>query len=88
MPNPFAPKLTRLQNQANNDILIAFTNARAELQNISAPTVYYLELYYDGKVRRAYDGTDVETLSLSEQYRLYWQLDGLFKKAFNALTYP
>lgn len=85
----FQGKLARLNAYATNDVTGAFTDAQTELGNISAPTVQYLELFYDGsKICRAWDGEKVDTLPLSEQLRLYPQLDGLFKKAAFVVSMP
>lgn len=85
----FQGKLARLNAYATNDVTGAFTDAQTELSNIFAPNVQYLELYFDGaNIRRAWDGEKVDGLPLSEQLRLYPQLDGLFKKASFAVSLP
>lgn len=85
----YQAKLARLNAYTTNDVTGAFTDAQTELVNIAAPTVQYLEIYFDGShVRRAWDGEKVDTLPLSEQLRLYPQLDGLFKKATFVVSMP
>lgn len=85
----YQTKLTRLNAYATNDVTGAFTDAQNELQNLGAPPVQYLEIYWDGgKIYRAWDGQRVDALPLSEQLRLYPQLDGLFKKAAFAVSLP
>ena len=82
-------KLTRLNDYATNDVTGAFTDAQTELSTIGAPQVQYLEIFFDGsKIYRAWDSQRVDGLSLSEQLRLYPQLDGLFKKAAFAVSLP
>ena len=85
----YQAKLARVNAYATNDVTGAFTDAQTELSTISAPHVQYPEIYFDGShVRRAWDGEKVDTLPLSEQLRLYPQLDGLFKKAVFAVSLP
>lgn len=82
-------KATKLNAYATNDVTGAFTDAQNELFNIGAPPVQYLEIYFDGsKIYRAWDDQRVDILPLSEQLRLYPQLDGLFKKAVFAFVLP
>ena len=86
--NSYQPKKLRLDAQINDKLLNAFVDAQVELQNASAPTTYYLELFYDGKIRRAWDGTQMDSVSGAELLRLYPQLDGLFKKAIYKISFP
>lgn len=89
MPTPYQIKLTRLNDYANNIILTSFADVRTQLGIISAPPVQYLEILWDGsRIYRAWDNTEVVTLPFSEQARLYPQLDGLFKKAVDAVNLP
>lgn len=85
----YSTKLTRLTDYANDIIIGSFADARTQLLTISAPDVQYLEILWDGaRIYRAWDNTEVVTLPLSEQARLYPQLDGLFKKAVDAVNLP
>jgi len=85
----YQSKLARLNAYATNDVTGAFTDAQTELIAISAPEAQYLEIYFDGSnIRRAWDNEKVDTLPLSEQLRLYPQLDGLFKKAAFTVILP
>lgn len=88
MPNPYQDKLAILNDQVTVDLLPAFVDAQVELQNASAPNTYYLELFFDGKIRRAWDGVQMDTVTGSELLRLYPQLDGLFKKAIYKISFP
>ena len=89
MPTVYGNKLTRLNDCANNIVIPSFADVRTQLLNISAPAVQYLEILWDGgRIYRAWDNTEVVTLPLSEQARLYPQLDGLFKKAVDAVNLP
>lgn len=86
--NTYQAKQDRLNALINDKIIPAFQDAQALLQNMSAPTTYYLELFYDGKIRRAYDGLNLDSVGNStEILRLYPQLDGLFKKAMNNINF-
>lgn len=85
----YSDKYSRVSNQANNKIIGAFADAETELNSASAPITEYLELQWDGDfIRRGWDNEKVTNLTLSEQLRLYPQLDGLFKKAIYALILP
>lgn len=88
MPNPYPTIATNLTAESV-DVLAAFTDAAGELANQGAPPIGFLELQYDGsRIVRAWDGTRVDTLPQSEQYRLYPQLGGLFNASMRALLYP
>lgn len=88
MPESLSAKRTRL-NALASYIQNAFNDATNELGSSGAPYSVYMEIYWDGgKIRRLYDNEIVLSLQLSEQKRLYYMLDGLFKKAFENLNLP
>lgn len=73
----------------SNLILVAFTDAQAELNSQGAPEAVFLEIgYVGGKIIRNWDNAQVNSLSAAEQFRLYPQLGGLFNLAMRKLLYP
>lgn len=71
------------------DIFAAWGDARSELVTQGAPDTYFLEINFSGgRIKRTFDDIQVDSLPLSEQYRLYPQLGGLFNLAMRNLLYP
>lgn len=69
-------------------VLSAFTDASAELNAQGCADTYFLEIAFQGgKIVRNWDGSQVNSLSTEEQWRLYPQLSGLFNLAMNNLLY-
>lgn len=86
--NPYQIAAIDLISESNL-ILVAFTDAQTELNSQGAPEAIFLEIgYVGGKIVRNWDGSQVNTLSAAEQYRLYSQLGGLFNLAMRKLLYP
>lgn len=89
MPSNFYTQFYTASTLTETEIINAWIDARDELNAQGAPDTWYLEINYtSGKIRRTYDDTEVNTLSDSEQRRLYPQLNGLFQKAVFALLMP
>ena len=88
MANPYPTIATELTSQSV-DVLLAFTQASAELNAQGCPDTYFLEIgLAGGKIVRLWDGVQVNSLSSAEQWRLYPQLGGLFNLAMRNLLYP
>lgn len=86
--NPYSTIASNLITEYN-DVSAAFSNAQTELGTQGAPETFFLEISYSGgKIVRNWDGIQVNTLSLAEQWRLYPQLGGLFNLAMRKLLYP
>jgi len=74
-----------------HDILVvnAFQQAQEQLNDLSCDLTAFLEIYYqEGRIRRIWDDSEVQSLSQRERLRLFPQLNGLFKLAVNNLIYP
>jgi len=71
-------------------VVNAFQQAQDELLNFGCDPVAFLEIKYDGggRIRRIWDDQEVQTLTERERLRLFPQLNGLFKLAFNNRLYP
>lgn len=72
-----------------NSITASWGQAEAELVNLGAPQVAFIELMYDGSViRRIFDSAQVSTLPLHDQLRLFPQLNGLYALAVRTYYFP
>lgn len=86
--NPY-PTIYADLAQESLDASAAFANAQAELGTQGATDVYFLELVFEGgKIKRAWDGAQVLGLDPAEQFRLWYQLGGLFNLAMRNLLNP
>lgn len=86
--NPYVTAAADLIAQSV-DVLVAFTDATAELNAQGCGDTYFLEIAFQGgKIIRLWDGTQVNSLPQREQWRLYPQLQGLFNLAMRNLLYP
>jgi len=83
----YRPELNTIHD---NYVVNAFQQAQDELAAYSCDVAAFLEIYYDGggKIKRIWDSQDVQTLSERERLRLFPQLNGLFKLAYNNRIYP
>ena len=76
-----AARATRIEN--------FFSDLENKLSTISAPTIYHLDIYWDGgKVRRVSDDSQIQTLSLADRLFYYNQGVGLMKLAINKQLLP
>lgn len=89
MPSNFYTQFYTASTLTRTEILNAWIEAKDELVAQGAPDTWFLEINFTGgKIRRTYDDNMVETLSESEQRRLYPQLNGLFQRAVFNLLMP
>jgi len=82
----YRPELVAIHD---NYVANAFQQAQDELAAYSCDPTAFLELrYLEGQIQRIWDGAQVQTLPERERLRLFPQLNGLFKLAFNNRLYP
>ena len=73
----------------DNYVANAFQQAQDELSTYGCDPTAFLEIRFDGtQILRIWDGIVVQSLPERERLRLFPQLNGLFKLAFNNRLYP
>ena len=89
--NPYQDKYRpSLINTHDQYVVNAFGQAGSVMNDTGCDPTSFLEIKYDGEgnVRRIWDDAIVQSLSERERLRLFPQLNGLFKLAFNNRLYP
>jgi hypothetical protein len=86
--NPFPSYYAELQDQAIN-VQNFWASAQSQLSSVGAPDTIFLDIgLVSGKIVRLSDGAQVLALTDSEKLALFPHLNGLFKKASNAVLLP